>query len=155
MVETTNPNQIVAGLGVAGLILAALWRLAASIWNTPVTPDPWSAEIEASLQGADALPICHRCLAPHSNEAWFCEHCGTAVGSYNNLMPYVYIFSQGEILRNGVTDKFRASPLIITGYLLYSMCCYFIFAPVYWFFLFKNLKRLKQGRLQESGEDMN
>ena len=59
-------------------------------------------------------------------------------------MPFVCVFSQGEILRNGVTDKLRANPLTIIGYLIYSLANYFIFAPIYWFFFFKNLKRLKQ-----------
>ncbi len=59
-------------------------------------------------------------------------------------MPYVNIFSEGEVLRNGVTDKLRASPLTIIGYLIYSLGNYFIFAPIYWIFFFKNLKRLKE-----------
>ncbi len=154
MVEITDPNKIVAGLGVAGLLLGGLWRLGVWVRSSPVKPNPWSAEIEASLQAEDATPICHRCLTPHSNVAWFCEHCGSAVGTYNNLMPYVYVFSQGEVLRNGVTDKLRADPLIIIGYLIYSSCSYLIFAPIYWFFLFKNLKKLKLERLKELQEDL-
>lgn len=67
-------------------------------------------------------------------------------------MPYVYIFSQGEILRNGVTDKLKPGPFIIIGYVLYSLFSYFIFAPLYWFFLFKNLRRLKEEKLKETGE---
>jgi len=59
-------------------------------------------------------------------------------------MPYVYIFSQGEVLRNGVTDRLRASPLTIIGYLIYSLGNYFIFAPIYWYFFFNNLRRLKE-----------
>ncbi len=80
------------------------------------------------------------------------RHCGAAVGSYNNWMPYVYVFSQGEILRNGVTDKLRVGPFIIMGYLLYSLLTYFIFAPIYWFFFFKNLRRLKEEKLKETGK---
>ena len=141
MFKPADPDLFIAGLAVAGLIIAGLWRLAVWVRNAPVRPDPWSAEIESSLQQPEATPICHRCLTPHSNEAWFCEHCGSAVGSYNNLMPYVYVFSQGEVFRNGTTDKLRRSPLIIAGYLLISLHAYLVFAPVYWFFLFKNLKR--------------
>ncbi len=152
MVETADPNKIVAGLGVAGLLLGGFWRLTVWVRNAPVKPDPWSSEIEASLQAEDATPICHRCLTPHSNEAWFCEHCASAVGTYNNLMPYVCVFSQGEVLRNGVTDKLRVSPLIIVGYLIYSLGNYFFLAPIYWFFFFKNLKRLKEEKLKESSE---
>jgi hypothetical protein len=113
-------------------------------------PEPWGAEVEASVQADDATPICHRCLTPHSELAWFCEHCGGAVGTYNNLMPFVCVFSQGEVFRNGVSDKLRASPLIITGYLLYSLVSYAVFAPLFWFFFFKNLRRLKVESPDES-----
>ncbi|MEI9864140.1 MAG: hypothetical protein WDN00_06230 [Limisphaerales bacterium] len=73
MVETTDPNKIIAGLGVAILALGGLWRLGVWFRDAPVKPDPWSAEIEASLQREDATPVCHRCLNPHSNAAWFCD----------------------------------------------------------------------------------
>jgi len=152
MAETNDPNQFVAVLGVAGLSLAAFWRLILWVRAATPKPEPWGAEVEASLQSEDATPICHRCLTPHSNAAWFCEHCGNAVGPYNNLMPFVYVFSQGEVLRNGVTDKFRASPFLITGYLLYSLASYMIFAPLFWFFFFKNLQRRKVEKLTESPE---
>jgi len=145
----SNANLTIGALAIGGFILVGLWRLIVSIRDAPSTPDPWSAEIAASLEQPDATPICHRCLAPHSNQAWFCEHCGSAVGTYNNWMPYVCIFSEGEVFRNGVTDKMRASPLIIIGYLFYSLGNYFIFAPIYWFFFFKNLKRLKESHEDE------
>jgi hypothetical protein len=146
---TSDPNLTIGGLAIGGLLLVGLWRLIVSIRDAPSTPDPWSAEISESLEHPDAAPICHRCLTAYSNDSWFCKHCGTAVGPYNNWMPYVCVFSQGEILRNGVTDKIRTSPLIILGYLFYSIGNYFIFAPIYWFFFFKNLKRLKQEKLNE------
>jgi hypothetical protein len=149
MFATSDPDLTVAQIAIGGLVLAGLWRAVVWVRTAPTKPNPWGEEIEASLQAEDATPICHRCLTPHSNEAWFCRLCGSAVGTYNNLMPYVCVFSQGEVLRNGVTDKLRASPLTIIGYLLYSLGNYFIFAPVYWFFLFKNLKRLKQEKLNE------
>ena len=132
---TSDPNLIVGELASSGLVLVGLWRLFVWIRDAPSTPNPWSVEIEESLQQADATPICHRCLTPHQTDARFCEHCGSAVGTYNNLMPFIYIFSQGEVLRNGVTDKLRANPLTIVGYLLYSLCSYVIFAPIYHPFL--------------------
>jgi len=144
MPETSDPNLIVGELAIGGFVLVGLWRLIVWIRDAPSTPDPWSAEIEESLQQADATPICHRCLTPHQADARFCGHCGSAVGTYNNWMPYVDIFSQGEVFRNGVTDKLRVGPLTIIGYLIYSLGNYFIFAPIYWFFFFKNLKRLKE-----------
>jgi hypothetical protein len=142
--ETSDPNLIVGELAISGLVFVGLWRLIVWIRDAPATPNPWSVEIEESLQQTDATPICHRCLTPHQSEARFCEYCGSAVGTYNNWMPYVCIFSQGEVFRNGVTDKLRASPLTIVGYLLYSLGNYFIFAPIYWFFFFNNLKRLQE-----------
>ena len=58
-------------------------------------------------------------------------------------MPYLNAFSQGEVLRNGVFDRMRASPLILVGYLLVSLKGYLVFAPVYWFFLARNLFRIR------------
>lgn len=150
MSQSNDPNLTVAGLGVVVLLLAAFWRLILWVRAATPKPEPWGAEIEASLQAEDTTPICHRCLTPHSDAAWFCEHCGSVVGTYNNLMPFVYVFSQGEVLRNGVTDKFRASPFLIIGYLLYSLVNYAVFAPLFWFFLFKNLQRLKVEQRDEA-----
>jgi hypothetical protein len=144
MAGTVDPNLMVGELAMGGFVLVGLWRLIVWIRHAPHTPDPWGFEVEESLQQADATPICHRCLTPHQTDARFCEHCGSAVGTYNNWLPYIYIFSQGEVLRNGVTDKLRARPLTVIGYLIYSLGNYFILAPVYWFFFFKNLKRLKE-----------
>jgi hypothetical protein len=53
-------------------------------------------------------------------------------------MPYVNAFSEGEVYRSGVLEHVRRSPLLIAGYLLISLS-YLIFAPIYWFLLFKNL----------------
>ncbi len=53
----------------------------------------------------------------------------------------VYIFSQGEALRTGVAEGVRRSPLVVAGYFLFSLSLFGIFAPVYWFFLLKNLRR--------------
>jgi hypothetical protein len=145
----SDPNLTLDELFIGGFVLVGLWRLIVSIRDAPSTPDPWGTEIAESLEEPDATPICHRCLTAYSNDSWFCKDCGTAVGPYNNWMPYVCVFSQGEILRNGVTDKIRTSPLIILGYLFYSLGNYFIFAPIYWFFFFKNLKRLRHANLNE------
>ena len=153
MSGVADPNNIIAMLGVALLVLAGCWQLIRWVDNARPTPEPWSAEVEASLQAQDATPICHRCLTPHSDEAWFCAHCGSAVGTYNNLMPYVQIFSAGEVLRNGATDKMRANPLTIGGYLLYSLGQYLILAPIYWFFLFRNLRRCETPATDEPVEN--
>jgi hypothetical protein len=154
MVKTIDPNLLVAEIAVAGLALAGLWRLMVWVRTTPVKPDPWSAEIEASLHQADATPICHRCLSPYADDVWFCETCGAAVGPYNNYMPFVDIFSEGEVFRNGVNDRLKANPLIIGGYLLASLISYNIFAPVYWYFFFKHLARLKKEKINEPPEQL-
>jgi hypothetical protein len=150
MAGTSDPNIIVGALASSGLAFVFLWRLLVRFRESPKTPDPWGEEIEKQLHEPDAVEICHHCFTPRSLSGWFCEHCGSAVGPYNNMMPFVNVFSEGEIFRNGVNDKLRASPFIIIGYLLFSLSAYAFFAPIYWFFFFKNLKRLKDDRLKES-----
>jgi ribosomal protein L40E len=153
MVGASDPNIVIGELALGGLALGLSWRLLVWARESPKTPDPWDDEIQKKLNDPESVEICHRCFSEQPSDAWFCEHCGSAVGPYNNLMPYFYIFSQGEILRNGVTNKLRTSPFIIAGYLLFSLSAYTIFAPIYWFLFFKNLKRLKEERLNELSED--
>lgn len=138
-----EPEMLVGILAVILLAGFGIYRLFLWIRELPVSPDPWSPEIEKSLEGPDAVPICHKCFTPQPPGQWFCEHCGSAVGEYNNWMPYVYLFSEGEVLRNGVTEKIRVNALTIVGYVLFSSCSYLVFAPVYWYFFFKNLRRIK------------
>lgn len=144
MPETNDPNQIVAGLGVGFLILAGLWRLIAWVREAPQRPDPWDAETERRLEEPEAMEICHRCFNPQPPNAWFCEHCGGAVGPYNNLMPYLNVFSEGEVFRNGTAGRLRANPVIIAGYLLLSLSAYAVLAPIFWVFLIRNLKRPRE-----------
>jgi ribosomal protein L40E len=144
MLGTSDPNQMVAGLGLGLLFLAGLWRFIGWIREAPRKPDPWDAEIERKLAEPEAVEICHRCLTPQPPNAWFCEHCGCAVGPYNNMMPYLNVFSEGEVFRNGVTDRFRNKPVILIGYFLISLSAYAVFAPVFWIFFFKNLRRPKK-----------
>lgn len=66
-----------------------------------------------------------------------------SVGPYNNWMPYLHVFSEGEVLRNGTSGKFQINAVTIAGYILYSITVFFVFAPVYWFFLFKNVGRIR------------
>lgn len=118
MLGAADPNMIVGWLAVAGLLVAALWRLTVWVRDAPVRPDPWDAEVEQQL--LEAVEVCPHCSTPQSPTAWFCPHCGRAVGPYNNLMPYVQIFSEGEVLRNGTHDRLRKSPVIVVGYFLIS-----------------------------------
>jgi ribosomal protein L40E len=167
MFGASNPNQMVAGLGVVFLLLAGLWRLIAWVREAPPKPDPWDADVERKLEEPDSVEVCHHCLTRQPPNAWFCEHCGSAVGPYNNWMPYIHIFSIGEVLRNGVMDKLHPNVLTISGYLLLSVNFLFvnIVRPhitslgfvllnftallLYWFFLFKNLKRSKEEKQDE------
>jgi hypothetical protein len=66
-------------------------------------------------------------------------------------MPFVNVFSEGEVLRNGTTDRFRNRPLVLIGYLLITLGINPFIAPIYWFFLLSNLKRPPAER--ESAED--
>lgn len=135
-----------ANLG--GLVLLALsggafYRLIQWIRYLPLSPDPWDQLTTTALDSDEFEAVCHKCGQPHPTETRFCENCGGALGCYNNWMPYVYIFSEGEVLRTGATGKFRVTALTVGGYVIYSLIAYLIFAPVYWYFLFRNIRRLK------------
>ena len=121
MMATSDPNLMVGGFGLGLLALAFLWRLIAWIREAPQTPDPWDAEVEQKLQDPDVRQVCHRCLTPQEPETWFCRHCGAAVGPYNNLMPFLNVFSEGEVLRNGVSAPFRNRSFIALGYCLITL----------------------------------
>lgn len=116
----------------------------------PVPPDPWDAEVAESLESPDVSPVCHKCSQPQPQGQTFCEHCGCAVGDYNNCMPYVYLFSEGEVLRTGSGGKFRVNAVTIAGFLLYSLTCYLIFAPVYWYLLYKNIRRIERDEMSDT-----
>ena len=129
---------MVGGFAVGGLALAAFWRLIAWVRDAPVKPDPWDAEVEQQL--SEAAEACPRCSTPQPPNAWFCAHCGKAVGTYNNLMPYVQVFSEGEVFRNGTSGQFRKRPLILIGYFLLGLGMFWFLAPIYWLSLLSNLK---------------
>jgi hypothetical protein len=63
-------------------------------------------------------------------------------------MPYVQVFSEGEVFRNGTSGQFRNRPLILVGYFLISLGMFSFFAPVYWISMLLNWKR--PDRPQES-----
>jgi hypothetical protein len=155
MFASGDPNHMVAGWGMGFLLLAGLWRLIAWVREAPAKPDPWDAEVERQLAESEALEVCPHCLTPQPPNAWFCGHCGSAVGPYNNMMPYLNVFSEGEVFRNGASDCLRKKPLIIAGYLLFSLSAYVVFAPVFWFFLFKNLERPQEAEPDEQPDDIS
>jgi hypothetical protein len=135
---------------MAGSAAVGVWLIRYSWASAQPSPDPWDDDVAKSLLDPKLPELCHRCLTPHGAASWFCPTCGGSVGTYNNYMPYLYIFSQGEVLRSGVNDRIRRSPLIIGGYLIYSLANYAVFAPIYWYFLFHNLKRQTPNCAQDS-----
>jgi hypothetical protein len=131
--------ETIAIIAAAALFITVLLR---QFWKADGrSPNPWSAEIEAELCDGSSSPLCLKCLAAQSGNDWFCPKCGAPVGDYNNWMPYMTIFSDGELLRSGVNSSLRKSPLVIAGYLLYSLNLYTVFAPLYWWRLYQNYKR--------------
>jgi len=52
------------------------------------------------------------------------------------------------VLRNGVTERMRINTLTVFGYLILSLSSYFVFAPVYWYFFFKNVRRIRRQEFQ-------
>ena len=119
--------------------------------------DPWDARIEQALQNEEARALCHHCLTPQDHSGWFCPVCGATVGQYANYLPYVYLFAQGEVLRAGVAEHLRRSPLIVSGYILLSLtffpvlaCLFFVWAPVYWFFFLENILKPRPSTAEDS-----
>lgn len=170
MFAATDPSLIVGGYALAGMALYLLWRLIVWIRDAPVRPDPWEAEVQRQLNDPETLEICPHCSMPQPPTAWFCEHCGRAVGPYNNLMPYVQVFSEGEVLRNGTSGRLRKGLLVPIGYILIS--ANFIFAGIllvpnsglmsvlifaglfsYWALILKNLKRQNESAAKTHESD--
>jgi hypothetical protein len=141
MLAVSDPNQICIGFGVAGIVAAALWRMIVWIRDCPVKPDPWDAEVDRR-QLEEAPEACPHCSTPQAPNAWFCPHCGRAVGPYNNLMPYLQVFSEGEVLRNSADRRLHRRPMILVGYLLLGLAFMPSFLlPVYWLSVLRNWRR--------------
>ena len=159
------PVRVLTILIIVGLIV---WQIILRWRKITPQPDPWDSEIENSVQQSDAVEVCHRCFTLQPDNAWFCEHCGSAVGPYNNLMPYVKVFSEGEVYRNSMSDKHRSNALVAIGYALIFIPTYVglmvvmsfgikIMATVYcgffWFLLFKNFKRQHAEKISNEPPD--
>jgi hypothetical protein len=131
-----------AALVTLGICGAAVYRFFQWVMEAPRTLDPWGKETEEEVN-QQGVSLCLRCLTPQEHNGWFCPECGATVGPYCNYLPYVYIFSEGEVLRAGVTDRIRRSSFITIGFVLLSVATFTILAPIYWFFLLKNLQRIE------------
>ena len=134
-----DPTKVVVVLAIAILLCVGLWRLIRWLFSGHPPPDPWSEEVAAEIAKDDAVPLCHRCLAPHDSQVDFCPECGAPVGSYTNWLPYPCLFSIGHTLRIGSSGDFRRSPLTIAGFFCLGIVEYALFVPIYWFMLLKGL----------------
>ena len=122
----------------------------AAWWHTPVNY-PWPEELNDEVRQADSPRICHRCFAPQEHPGWFCSKCGTATGPYNNCLPYIYIFSIGEVVRAGVGSRLKWSFFNTILLILFSLVEYMVFAPIYWYRMYRNWRRGRNTR-PEQGE---
>ena len=142
MFQASEPIEVFIGeFAILGLALFIVWRIVVWVREAPVRPDPWDAEVENQLAGPDAVEVCPHCLTEQPSTAWFCQKCGSAVGPYNNLMPYIQVFSEGEVFRNGASGRFRNRPLVLTGFVLIALSSSLVFAPVILLFLLANWQR--------------
>ncbi len=112
-----SSGAVIAALAVVALVVVLIIRW---IRRAAPRPDPWGEEIERAVQEEDAVPLCPHCLAPQESDTWFCPACGSSIGPYNNVNPYLYAFSLGDLFRNGTTGWAAARPLVILGFLLLS-----------------------------------
>ena len=115
-------------------------------WWVHTPPDPWDAEIDVSVRRDDAVMVCHRCCEPREFPRWFCPNCGAAIGPYNNVLPYIYVFSIGEVVRSGVGPHARFTPLTLSGYAAVGLLQYQPLAILYVIRLVLNYRRLAKER---------
>ncbi len=120
------------------------------IWWLKTPPNPWPEELDEAMEKTDSKMICPRCSTPQSDRAWFCPKCGAAVGPYNNTMPFLYIFSTGEMLRAGTGSQLKKSPLVFVGFFWVGLTQYLLFAPLFLYRFIRNWYRPTTG---EQGDD--
>ncbi len=134
-------EQALLALVLLGFVAAAIYMFVIWLIDAQRTADPWGEEVTNALESDEAVEVCHHCLTPQHHNGWFCPECGATVGNYCNYLPFVYVFSQGEVLRAGVMERLRPRALIVVGYVLLSLATLAVVAPVYWFWLYRNLHR--------------
>lgn len=110
-------------------------------YRTMDKPDPWPEEIDRAVHSPDALPVCHHCFLPqeYDKNRWFCSACGHVTGPYNNVMPFIRIFSVGEVFRAGVGREARYTFLSVTGYISAGFLKMLFLFPFYAYRLLRNL----------------
>ena len=140
----SEPEKLVGIWAVLVLLGLVVWRSVKWFLETKPAPDPWDETVAAAIEKEDAVPLCHHCLCPHSEDTDFCPECGTPVGKYTNWLPFPQLFSVGHVLRIGTFGSFKRSPLTVAGFWIFGLAEYAIFAPVYWFMLFRN--KLQPGK---------
>jgi hypothetical protein len=120
-----------------GIVAVFCWRIIQWIFSGRRSADPWDEVVEAAIQ--DVPPLCHKCLVPQEQHGWFCWNCGASNGPYNNYLPFVFVFSVGEVLRSGTCEPVRRKPSFILFYFLVALATNAVFAPLYWFAFLLNL----------------
>lgn len=95
-------------------------------------------------------PLCLNCAAPQGGHRWFCPKCGFPGGEYVVLMPYLQIFTVGEVLRRGVTGPPEKGFAIKAGLVVYSLTQYAVFAPLYWFWMARKARGKPIGERPET-----
>jgi hypothetical protein len=100
-------------------------------------PDPWPAEVEAEVRSREARPLCLNCLFPQERQRSFCPHCGVTTHEFAVVMPYMQIFPVGDMLRSGVSGPPEPRWGVQVFLVLVSLTQYSIFAPVYWYWMFR------------------
>jgi len=133
--DRMTAELIVALVGMAAIAFVVFrW-----IREAPDRPDPWDEEMDQEIASDQAQPLCCRCLTPHGPSEHFCPKCGAPVGDLVNFLPFEYIFSVGYLFRIGTSGDYRASPLTVMGFIIFSLTKYSIFAPFYLALLIGNL----------------
>ena len=126
--------------------------LSERVWyfvNNPLHNDPWTPEDDAAARHPAASKLCLRCLQPNppAPQVWFCPNCGAATGDCVNAMPFLYVFSIGELARRGVMGKPEKGFFKKLFFVLFPIVQHVPFAPLiliypfvvlaYWFWMYR------------------
>jgi hypothetical protein len=103
-------------------------------------PDPWPADVAERVREKSAVPLCLNCLFPQGPHTWFCPSCAFPTGDYVVLMPYLQNYAVGEVLRRGVSGPPERRRSVQLFLVVYSICEYAIFAPLYWYWMLRRAR---------------